>query len=295
MKLIIIFGIISLFISFALTQENPYKILVTLAANSQSHLRSMLPLINRLANSGHHVYILNIYSKEKPEKYSKNVSIIRVPINFDQENDEQVKFMENLMWHYTLHSPMLSIVYKMVGGVINDVITSHSEKFIQTINSKWDLVLVSELFNSQGYSIANLLYERDGVPYVIFSSSMIMGMHGWAKAVSHNWLNHPHPFSPNPGNGADGGFNPKLFNHRLIHSLEGIGDFISKPFTDYYINPIFARFNSRGNFKFTKFITQSSATLVDAIEYLGFPQPEVSEIYRIGAHCEVFKITKRIS
>uniref|UniRef100_A0A1I8BDA2 UDP-glucuronosyltransferase n=1 Tax=Meloidogyne hapla TaxID=6305 RepID=A0A1I8BDA2_MELHA len=261
MKLIIIFGIISLFISFALTQENPYKILVTLAANSQSHLRSMLPLINRLANSGHHVYILNIYSKEKPEKYSKNVSIIRVPINFDQENDEQVKFMENLMWHYTLHSPMLSIVYKMVGGVINDVITSHSEKFIQTINSKWDLVLVSELFNSQGYSIANLLYERDGVPYVIFSSSMIMGMHGWAKAVSHNWLNHPHPFSPNPGNGADGGFNPKLFNHRLIHSLEGIGDFISKPFT-------------------------GSATLVDAIEYLGFPQPEVSEIYRIGAHCE---------
>nr|CAD2180215.1 unnamed protein product [Meloidogyne enterolobii] len=286
MRFNIIFVIISLIISFVLTQERPYKILVTLAADSQSHLRSMLPLINSLANAGHHIYILNIFTKEKPEKYSKNVSIIRVPLDIALQDDEQVKDMQKLMWDYTLHSPMLSLVYKMVGKVLNDVTTNRSEEFTQIINSKWDLVLVSELFNSHGYSIANLLHERDNVPYVIFSSSMIMGIHAWTKAVAYNWVSHPHPFSPNPGSGTDGAFNPIYFHHRFVHSLEGIGDLITEPVTDYYINPIFTRFNGGKNFKFSKFITQSSATFVDAIEYLGFSQPEVSEMYRIGAHCE---------
>ncbi|CAK5076310.1 unnamed protein product [Meloidogyne enterolobii] len=286
MRFNIIFVIISLIISFVSTQERPYKILVTLAADSQSHLRSMLPLINSLANAGHHIYILNIFTKEKPEKYSKNVSIIRVPLDIALQDDEQVKDIQKLMWDYTLHSPMLSLVYKMVGKVLNDVTTNRSEEFTQIINSKWDLVLVSELFNSHGYSIANLLHERDNVPYVIFSSSMIMGMHAWTKAVAYNWVSHPHPFSPNPGSGTDGAFNPIYFHHRFIHSLEGMGDLITEPVTDYYINPIFTRFNGEKNFKFSKFITQSSATFVDAIEYLGFSQPEISEMYRIGAHCE---------
>ncbi|CAK5058666.1 unnamed protein product [Meloidogyne enterolobii] len=286
MRFNIIIVIISLIISFVLTQERPYKILVTLAADSQSHLRSMLPLINSLADAGHHIYILNIFTKEKPEKYSKNVSIIRVPLDIALQDDEQVKDMQKLMWDYTLHSPMLSLVYKMVGKVLNEVTTNRSEEFTQIINSKWDLVLVSELFNSHGYSIANLLHERDNVPYVIFSSSMIMGMHAWTKAVAYNWVSHPHPFSPNPGSGTDGAFNPIYFHHRSIHSLEGMGDLITEPVTDYYINPIFTRFNGGKNFKFSKFITQSSATFVDAIEYLGFSQPEISEMYRIGAHCE---------
>ena len=88
-----------------------------------------------LANAGHHIYILNIFTKEKPEKYSKNVSIIRVPLDIALQNDEQVKDMQKLMWDYTLHSPMLSLVYKMVGKVLNDVTTNRSEEvFISLIS-----------------------------------------------------------------------------------------------------------------------------------------------------------------
>ena len=45
------------------------------------------------------------------------------------------------------------------------------------------------------------------------------------------------------------------------------------PFIDNFIKPVFARLNSRSNFRFSQFLTQSSATMVDSIEYLGFPQP----------------------
>ena len=45
------------------------------------------------------------------------------------------------------------------------------------------MVLVAELFNLHGYAIANLLYERASVPYVIFSPSMMMSRNAGAKAI----------------------------------------------------------------------------------------------------------------
>ncbi|KAF7636498.1 UDP-glucuronosyltransferase, partial [Meloidogyne graminicola] len=260
--------------------SNKYKIIFTYNGppieniGKNIMLAKWAPQLEILAHPKTKVFITHGGLKSIREGLCSGIPIIVMPLFAEQaHNAQQILFMGigPVINKYTLN---INSVYSTIYS------------FTQIINQKWDLVLVTELFNSHGYSIANLLYERDGVPYIFLATSMIMSTFAWAKAAAHNWVIHPHPFSPTPGNGVNNGFNPSLFHHRLIHSLEGIGDFMSIPFTDYFISPIFAKFNNERNFNFAKFITKSSAATVDSIEYLGFPQPEISEVIRIGDHCE---------
>ena len=262
------------------------RILVASAADSKSHLRSILPVLNHLAEAGHHVHIFHITSEPKNEPAHANVTFIRAPLV--RENLEHLtRDMGNRIWKGTMHSPMIAFVYDLMSKAFDEVVLrNNSDKLTSTLNSHWDLLFINEMFNVHGYGCAQLLNKKAGVPYVVFSPSMMMTGAAYDNALGHNWISHPHPFSPTPAHSREH-FVPANFFWRLTNVLESLGEFGSR----IYINkvalaPRLAKLTGRRDFSFHQLYADSELAMVDSIAHLALPQPEANGVLMAGAHCE---------
>ncbi|KAI3420448.1 hypothetical protein GPALN_003745 [Globodera pallida] len=146
----------------------PARILVALAPDNKSHLRSMLPLINRLASSGHDVHIFYFSSEKMEEKLFPNVSLTAV--DTERSRHENItKEMGGRIWKHTMHTPMMALVYQMFAQSCDVLVEKHSDKLTQVLNSPWDLLVIGELFSVHAYAFARLLSDHRRVPFVVFS------------------------------------------------------------------------------------------------------------------------------
>jgi hypothetical protein len=88
------------------------------------------------------------------------------------------------------------------------------------LNSKWDLLIVDEIFSMHGYNFAHIFSEYNyySIPYVVASTTNMMDCTAYANAigklflfsrdfifhllfVGHNWVIHPSTYSPTPNQG----------------------------------------------------------------------------------------------
>ncbi|KAL3088292.1 hypothetical protein niasHT_023852 [Heterodera trifolii] len=263
----------------------PARILVALAPDNKSHLRSMLPLINRLASSDHSVHIFSFSSEKIEEKFAPNVALITVPTELNRENI--MKEMGERIWKQTMHSPMMAFVYKIFAQSFEVLLQKHSDKVAEVLNSPWDLLVIGELFSVHAYAFALFLSDHRRVPYAVFSPAMMMHSNAFKNALGHSWVTHPHPFSPILRH-SDDRFQPQLFSSRLFNVLESLGEMLIWPFVDaFVIAPKIALLTGRNDFSFDQLYHRSEIALVDSIDLLAFPQPSANDVLSAGAHCEM--------
>lgn len=261
------------------------RILVTLSPDAKSHARSLLPLVNRLALAGHQMHVFHIISRpETTFNGIPNVTLLEVPIV--RGMDQITAQMGKVVWSSTMHAPQLALPYHLMCQTVADALKNNSDKIAQVLNSQWDLVLTSELFNPHGYGFSLLLHEQLHVPLVTYSSTRLMNSHAYYKAIGQSWVTHLHPLSPAPAH-AHEGFEPTRFMHRFINVLESVGELATDVLLENAIvGPKVAMITGKRDFTFRQLYSKAEMSLVDGITLLGLPQPSVQDILNIGAHCE---------
>lgn len=81
-----------------------------------------------MASAGHQVHILCITSQEKTEKYAENVHEIRVKIAGEFDRKKAIAEMANIIWNYTLHSPLMPLIYSKFSQAYDDLLKDHSDQ-----------------------------------------------------------------------------------------------------------------------------------------------------------------------
>lgn len=72
------------------------KILVGYVADSKSHLRSILPMVSRLAKAGHQVTIFHMTSDDSDTDFGANISTIYAKMN--KLDESRMKDMGKMIW-----------------------------------------------------------------------------------------------------------------------------------------------------------------------------------------------------
>ncbi|KAI1730267.1 UDP-glucoronosyl and UDP-glucosyl transferase domain-containing protein [Ditylenchus destructor] len=219
------------------------KILVGYAADSKSHLRSILPMVSRLAKAGHQVTIFHMTSEESDTDFGANISTIYAKMN--KLDESRMKDMGKMIWSSTMHSPMIGMFYWMMDGIFEELAANYSQEITTTLNGDWDVVLASELFNVNSMALIDILKRHQNIPYIPFATSSVLSSNAYINALVHH-----------------------------------VGELLSMKIVDKFIIPKQVRITTgRSDFGFGRFYRDSSLQFTDSIEYLGLPTAQIKTAF----------------
>jgi hypothetical protein len=102
------------------------RFLVGYALDGKSHLRSLMPLMEQLTSSGHHLTLFYASSEPIPTEFGPNVSIIHAALD-NKEKENKTKEMSSMIWGSTLHAHMIGMMYYLFADFMNVVVVNHSQ------------------------------------------------------------------------------------------------------------------------------------------------------------------------
>uniref|UniRef100_A0A915EP93 glucuronosyltransferase n=1 Tax=Ditylenchus dipsaci TaxID=166011 RepID=A0A915EP93_9BILA len=262
-----------------ITGVNAGRILVGVAPDIKSHLGSMMPLLKKLASAGHQITIFHATS-DKATDFGTNISSVHVKL----EKEDKTR-INTMIWTQSLHAHMIGMVYTKISGAFTGFLTNHSENIKETLNTKYDLIIASALFNVHFFAFAEILKLHQNVPIIIFASSNFFSSDAYHNALAQNWVSSPHMFGFEPEDVLDT-FETSRFMTRLVNVGEHLGELASMGYVDNVVlSPQVAKLTTKKDFGFLKMYKQSSLKISDMINYLGLPTAIVNDLKIIGAHC----------
>lgn len=269
-----------------LPQTNGARILFTGAIDSGTHIGSMLPLINSLASAGHRLTVLEIATLDKARELGPNVTVhfIRVPV---QEGFTNI--LGAAMFRETLNGRTLHLPYVFGNARFAEFMQTHTQMFVHLLNDEtFDLVVLDELFGVHSFAIALHLYRYRSIPYVIYSTTMMIQSSAYALALGRNFLSEPNLLTSSPTDSTDK-YRPRLLMNRLDNLRTISWDLVRVVWQSESLlaNPRHSSLPLLGltHFSFREFFEHASYTFVDYLDHVPAPMAEGSDLLPIFAHC----------
>uniref|UniRef100_A0A914CWF5 Helicase ATP-binding domain-containing protein n=1 Tax=Acrobeloides nanus TaxID=290746 RepID=A0A914CWF5_9BILA len=97
-----------------------------------------------------------------------------------------------------MHSFQMSHVFVAGDIILGHIIEHHMEKILEVLNQEWDVVILDELFGMHAHTFAMILNRHQQVPYIVFSTTLMVETTSSNMALSRPWTSKPCMFSPIP-------------------------------------------------------------------------------------------------
>lgn len=204
--------------------NNAERVLVLYVHEETSHILSMAPFLNKLADERHDLTILNSGNNKKPIDLGFKSNIIHIYL---ETQPSVAEFISYILWRYDPHAAMMALVQHNGDVEMDRLLQYAPEKIAVLLNGNYDLVIVDEIFSVHGMTIARMLKELECIPYIIFTTSNIGPESNTADlAMAHTpALDATHgTFLPT---GPDDSFKSGEFYYRLYNVLEAIWEMSS--------------------------------------------------------------------
>lgn len=91
------------------------KILVGYAPDSKSHLRSIQPLITRLAHAGHQITVFYATSDEQPMDFGHGNNVSTIYAKMNKPDETKMSVFGEMIWRWFLNFKFKSICYYFSG------------------------------------------------------------------------------------------------------------------------------------------------------------------------------------
>ncbi|CAD5235526.1 unnamed protein product [Bursaphelenchus xylophilus] len=255
------------------------EILATYADGVFSHMYSMYPYLESLADAGHNVTIFHT-GVEKPPTF-KHKNIFQMEIRRVNETSV-VNQMKTIFWQMSSHSdepPMITFGHEVV---LKKEIDEYSEDLMKIFTRRWDLIIIDTLFNNQGYAVALYHKQHYGTPYINYMTSHIFEPDAIWNSMGRSWAAKQSVFTPIPRD-SDDVFDVKKFSHRLTTVAENTLEFVLFNFAPAAMFSAIRELGVNG-FSFQKLRTEGSLYISDGFTAFD-TAAEAYDFRSVGAYC----------
>ncbi|KAI6228690.1 UDP-glucuronosyltransferase [Aphelenchoides fujianensis] len=223
----------SFLLSFLLlwTRGESGRILVGYPNDALSHLYSMQAYLERLANAGHQVTILQTADAVKEVVFS-HANVSNLFVRMDAGMDI-ASFANSFLWTTTSHANQPPTVLVSMDRMLEQLVETRSDALLTLLNTRWDLVVVEQLFNPVMYALAAFHRRVHGTPYIQYSSSHPLESDAVEWAVGRSWAAKQSLFIPIPADSSDV-YRPGRFGERLVAFFEHAADFFLHTFAHWW-------------------------------------------------------------
>uniref|UniRef100_A0A7E4WE84 UDP-glucuronosyltransferase n=1 Tax=Panagrellus redivivus TaxID=6233 RepID=A0A7E4WE84_PANRE len=194
--------------------------------------------------------------------------------------------MLSTFWKHDPHSAVLGVIHGIGDLALNQIVLETAPVVLKILNSKYDLIIVDEIFSVHGMAMTKLLKQFDGTPHIVFTTSNVGGESNVAEiALGHTPIldsTHGTPLPLGPGDV----YNPKKFSHRLFNVLEAVGEYLSL----YFYRPFFytgPQLLNVENFDTYEIQRTAEMNLRDSFDRIGRIVPHAEDFRSVGSHCKV--------
>ncbi|CAD5227932.1 unnamed protein product [Bursaphelenchus okinawaensis] len=267
-----------LVIAFAVLTDGA-EILATYADGVFSHMYSMYPYLESLANEGHKVTIFHTGIAKPPVFDHPNISQLEIR---RQNETSVVELLGTVFWKMSSHSDEPPMITANNDKVLKKEIDEHSEELMKIFNRRWDLIIIDTLFDNQGYAAAMYHHEKYGTPYINYMTSHILEVDAVWNSMGRAWSQKMSLFVPIPKD-SDDVFDVTKFTHRLTTFYENSVEFLLFSLAPYFTFSAIKELGIDG-FSLQKLRTHSPLYITDG--FRGFEAaPEAIDFQSIGAYC----------
>uniref|UniRef100_A0AC34FTD8 Glucuronosyltransferase n=1 Tax=Panagrolaimus sp. ES5 TaxID=591445 RepID=A0AC34FTD8_9BILA len=227
----------------------------------------MMPFLERLAKDSHNLTILDTCNDSKPAKLNFNATVIHREIPTPPKFEAMIA---EAVWKHDPHGAILGLLHKIADDAMGQLILEASDVFIEIFKHDYDLIIVDEIFTIHGMTIAKILRELGGVPYIIFTTSNV----GCESNVAEYALGHTPVLDATlgtiPPDGHGDIYDPKnFFILPLIATYAGPPKLTAYPFSTHEI------------------YRNAEMNLRDSLDRLGRIVPHGDNFRGIGSHCRI--------
>ncbi|KAI6190730.1 UDP-glucuronosyltransferase [Aphelenchoides bicaudatus] len=259
------------------------NVLIIAPLDTGTHLASMSIFAVALSNAGHNVSIFEWSYKKEPRNLGPNVTTYHI-----QEKGLDAKILEKRAINTFVGSyngvEYIELLPKF-NAVTRSYVEEHSDLFRLISLTKWDLVVVDEIFTYHGLGIAAFLRKHYNVPYAIYSTTQMMSHTASSLGLGRNLVARPYWVTREAEDEHDL-YDVKNFFHRLFNVYNSGSEFVgnillSKRFfgSNNYLIGI-------DSFNFEKFFRGSSLTIADYYTRWKYPIPENSRLKSMASACK---------
>uniref|UniRef100_A0A914YQD1 UDP-glucuronosyltransferase n=1 Tax=Panagrolaimus superbus TaxID=310955 RepID=A0A914YQD1_9BILA len=237
-----------------------------------------------LSDSGHDVTIFDSASDAKPAKLDFNATIVH---SYLPAYEPHQKFVSTFFWDHDPHAAVTGLVHKTADEEMGRLLLQRADKFVELLKYDYNLVIVDELSTIYGMTIAKMLKELKGTPYVIFTTPNV----GAESNVAELALGHTPVLDATRGTILPSGHGDVYDQHnfllRVDNVLEAIGEYAALnflvPSLMGYDNPIKLGVTSFDTFEIVR---NSEMNLRESLDRLGRIAPIGDDFRSVGEHCK---------
>lgn len=124
----------------------------------------------RLSKAGHEITVLEANTNPKVRELGANITVHHIYIPPAQGI---AQYFARNMWEGSVSSTCILPYYVKGNEVAKDFLRDYSEKMVQILGEKWDCIIVDELFATHAYAIATFFKEKENVPYITISTTIM--------------------------------------------------------------------------------------------------------------------------
>uniref|UniRef100_A0A914HDZ0 glucuronosyltransferase n=1 Tax=Globodera rostochiensis TaxID=31243 RepID=A0A914HDZ0_GLORO len=267
-----------------ISQSNGARILVTGAVDSGTHIGSMVPMVKRLASSGHQIVVLEIATLKKARNLGTNVTVLFIPV---PEDGGIAASLSASMFRVVSNGRILHLPYLFGDQKVHEYILSHAPMLRSLLNTAFDLVILDELFGVHSFAIALHLNRHYGVPYIIYSTTMMIQSSAYSLALGRNFVSEPNLLTSPPASSGDK-YDPTNILDRLDNLNTVAWDlFRVKLHVESHLRSALSslRLFCVPNFAFSDFFSKASFVFADYLDRVPAPLAESPSILPVSSNC----------
>lgn len=251
------------------------KILFVAAPGSASHRRSLFPLAEALAESGHAVTMFTEIF-EKDNVIGKNLTNTNILLDVEYDKEVLEKQLNEMMWNLKSFTPLMMLFpWTNCGLMTSTLLEQKREEFDKIVKEDWDVIFIDVLFTPTGILFAEVMDK----PYVLYQTSAI----GIPDSIARST---PYPFSSFPAlflNSVE--YDQKSFFDRMSTAWSEISYVVAT----FLINTFVVRYRFKSEFpevSTTKFYADADSSFVEFPLNLGYPRPMTMDVISTGGRCK---------
>nr|CDJ96086.1 UDP-glucuronosyl UDP-glucosyltransferase domain containing protein [Haemonchus contortus] len=262
---------------------------VTLAANilflntwnSKSHGLTMKPLATRLVERGNNVTIYTmLHNSIGP--LGKGVNTLETVLRPDQSTRDQ-QTVDTLFWNFEMKPEIFEAPHKISYDYM--MYSLEDEIFQKVMDTRWDVVILDELFAVAQGAMALALREKYGTKLATFATTDFSNQYSVYRGFSRNPIITPDYYTK--------GYNMMSFDvTNFFIRLASIRDLI---YEQYYIVIACNRWLKKAGEVLNVYNTYdtifeaSHASLTDFPSGYGYPSPIGADLIHVGEYCQESK------
>lgn len=258
-----------------LVQTYGAKILFVAPPGSASHRKSLYPLAESLAASGHSVTMFTELFEDDGVT-GKNLTNKNILLNIEYDKEDMEKTLNDMIWNSKSFTPlMMFFPWMNCGQMTSALLEQKREEFDKILKEDWDLIFVDALFTPTGLLFAEAMNK----PYVLYQTTAI----GIPESVSRSI---PYPSSSFPA----------LFLNSVEYDQKNFLDRLGAAWSEIsylgaivLINTFVVRYRFGSEFpgiSVNKFYGEADSSFVEYPLNLDYPHPLTTGVIAIGGRCK---------